>query len=118
MAVNNSLAQEILEKSGTDACIAYLIQHESMTIQEATDYASHLQFWNDKQLNEQIVPVHTNFEHYCMRDNEIWIGDTQSKCPICHTDGVITDSVPVNSIKQFFSNIVTSIVLFKRKVLG
>lgn len=113
--VNQQLFEEILHKDGGEAALTYLVNHEEMTHDQALDYIKHYVDLKSRNVDEKIV-----FEHYCMRDRQVWIGDENSKCPICYTDGdeLGVREFPRNPVNSFFSKTYSSMVLLKKKVLG
>lgn len=112
MIQNTKLFKETLGRDGSNAAIGYLTEHENLTHDAAVEYTTNY-LLEDTQASFNAV-----FEHFCMRDSLIWVGDKDSKCPECYTDGVIEDTVPGNSRYISIKNAWQNLVLLKRKVLG
>lgn len=108
MAINEQLFQEILTNDGQDAALKYLIEKEGLDYNEAM-----IKIVPPTTVEDKLI-----FEHYCMRDNEMWIGNTKSLCPICGTDGLTTDTLPVNSDKGFKVSFYTKVQLMKKWIMS
>lgn len=111
MAVNDSLVKEIQQRDGQQVALTYLIDYEKMSHKEAFNYLL-------ENLTKDIDNKFQVFEHYCMRDKQIWVGNAESLCPICSTDGVVEDELPDNSEIKLKVPFYTKIQLLKNWIMS
>lgn len=115
MSVNVQLVEEILTKSGNSEAVQYLMLHEQMSLEEASNFVT-IMTESKLQYKEQFKKV---FEHYCMHDKEIWVGPDGSLCPTCGTDGDVNDNVESKQVdSSFWNTMKEKMAEIKEEIMG
>lgn len=95
---NNQLAllNELYKNEGVPAVQRYLVNHQGIEISVANRWIRALGF-KDDSCKECFTPEESlqSYAHYCMFDNDTWVGPEGSLCPMCGTDGYNQNPNPV-----------------------
>jgi hypothetical protein len=102
------LVNEIYTREGETAVLKYLTEHEKMSVSEAKAWLKSLGFKDDTCMAcyPEEKAERTEWEHYCMFDNEIFIGGEGALCPKCGTDGCNSKSGIVTKIRSYFRKLI------------
>ncbi len=112
------LVDEIYKRDGISAVELYLSTHTDLTkeeIQEEIDYLRPISSAPPTKSEDS-----ETFLHFCMKCVQEWIGADGTMCPLCGTDGVISDDkIEIKDMIPKIENKVNTILMkMKHSILG